>query len=476
MRLSLEAIANATGGTIIPGVVMPSDPIEGVGTDSRAVTPKMLFACIPGERFDGHQFAGVAADAGAAAIIAERNPFSVELPIPLICVSNTVVALGKLANTWRHTLQSGTKVVSITGTAGKTTVKELLAQVLHRKGKTAKNHLNLNNQIGLPLSMLNTDGDELFWVMEAGISHPQDMDELGVILEPDIGLILNVGPGHAAGLGDKGTAWYKSRLLAHLAPGGTAVVSADYPDLVREARSVRQDLVFFSIRGLQVEYRAGYVAPIGKNKGLFRLWLDGDSVDMEAPFRGSYGAENLIAVAAIAHQLGLSIKDIAAGMADALLPEQRFSCSCVGNWLVIDDSYNANPLSFERMLESAVEMVGKRSGKLFVCVLGEMGELGQLAVEAHRALGRNVAAVGPDIVLWKGAYGEDVDAGLAAGHFAGTFSCVNSVADMFSILESCSAGYGQAGGVILFKGSRVNRLERFVTAFVTAQSEKLHAV
>ena len=303
MRLSFEEIVRAVDGSAVAGAA-PCGIVEGVGTDSRAVKPGSLFVCIPGETFDGHDFAVKAIEAGAAALLVSRNPFDAVPPVPLILVEDTVKALGKLAHCWRERLGE-TRVIGLTGTAGKTTVKELLAQVLSRRGLTAKTHMNLNNQIGLPLSMLAATGEEAFWVMEAGISHPNDMDELGAILEPDLALILNVGPGHAAGLGDRGTAHYKSKLLAHLAPGGTAIISADYPDLAREARAVRQELVFFSTSGRQVDYRAAYVVPAGEDKGLFRLWLDGVSIDVEAPFRGAFGAENVIAVAAVAHRLGL---------------------------------------------------------------------------------------------------------------------------------------------------------------------------
>ena len=216
--------------------------------------------------------------------------------------------------------------------------------------------------------------------------------------------------------------------------------------------------------------------PAGEERGLFRLWLDGASVDVEAPFRGSYGAENVIAVAAVAHRLGMSIDEIASGFADAVLPRQRFSCSRAGNWLVIDDSYNANPLSFARMLESASEMAGDKVGKPFVCVLGEMGELGQVACEEHRTLGRRIAAARPRMVLWKGEYEEEVRAGLEAERFSGMFSEVSSEADMLQALERLSPEERRNGGVVLFKGSRLNRLETFVTAFLDAQSEDSNAL
>ncbi len=444
MRLSFEEIVRAVDGSAVAGAA-PCGIVEGVGTDSRAVKPGSLFVCIPGETFDGHDFAVKAIEAGAAALLVSRNPFDAVPPVPLILVEDTVKALGKLAHCWRERLGE-TRVIGLTGTAGKTTVKELLAQVLSRRGPTAKTHMNLNNQIGLPLSMLAATGEEAFWVMEAGISHPNDMDELGAILEPDLALILNVGPGHAAGLGDRGTAHYKSKLLAHLAPGGTAIISADYPDLAREARAVRQELVFFSTSGRQVDYRAAYVVPAGEDKGLFRLWLDGVSIDVEAPFRGAFGAENVIAVAAVAHRLGLGAEEIAAGFAGAALPKQRFACSRAGD----------------------------HADRPLVCVLGEMGELGSLSEDEHRNLGRLVADIKPRLVCWKGGHLEEFEDGLHAGRYGGAFCPVTSAEDMFKGLAACDLGSG--GGVILFKGSRSNKLETLVSAFTEAQAGEPHAV
>lgn len=494
MRLSLDEIVRATGGTVVSGAsAFAGDRLVlNVSADSRSVPSDALFVCLVGDTVDGHDFAGKAVEAGAVAVLAQRDPFAeAEQGAPVILVADTVKALGQLAHFWRKKLTK-TRVVGITGTAGKTTVKEVLAQILAHKGLTAKNPLNLNNQIGLPLSMLAATGDEDFWVMEAGISQPGDMDELGAILEPDIGLILNVGPGHVAGLGDRGIAHYKARLLAHLAPGGSGLISADYPDLVREARTVRQDLVFFSTTGRQVEYRSAYVVPAGEGTGLFRLWLDGAPVDVEVPFRGSFGAENVVAAAAAAHRLGLSASEIASGLRGVVLPKQRFACSRAGKWLVIDDSYNANPLSFARMLEAAREMSGERPGEPLVCVLGEMGELGSVARSEHEQLGRLLAETRPRAIFWKGAYFEDVVEGLRYARYDGVVHAITSPETLLQGLASSgllvadgsseqvgepSAGKigTKSGGVILFKGSRVNRLELFVNAFIASAGEA-HAV
>ena len=342
------------------------------------------------------------------------------------------------------------------------TVKELLAHVLSRRGKTACNALNLNNQVGMPLCMLKTDGDEDFWVFEAGISHEGDMDELGAILQPDLALILNVGAAHTEGLGERGVAWHKSRLLAHLAPEGQALVSADYDDLVREARAVFGDVLFFTASGRPLSYRAAYAGCSDGVHGQYRLWLDGRPCDVIAPFRGDYGTENCIAVAAAAHMLGLTAEEIAAGFADAQLPPQRFARSRRGNWDIVDDTYNANPLSMARMLDAAAESAQKRP---FVVVLGEMRELGSVADREHERLGRHLAQLRPVLVFWRGGHADAVRDGLEHGLYTGKFLPVDSgEAFVQALNEHLPAETGEQGGLMLFKGSRGNHLEELLEA------------
>ncbi|MDY0258688.1 MAG: Mur ligase family protein [Desulfovibrio sp.] len=486
MRLTLNEMASCLGLPLFSGpeghIVLTS-----VATDSREVVPGSLFVCVSGSRVDGHDFAARAVEQGAGAMLASR-PLP-HIAVPVFVVPDTVRALGSLAALWRDRTRA--RVVGVTGSAGKTTVKETLARVLSLAGKTARNALNNNNQIGMPRAVLNTDGDEDFWVMEAGISQPGDMDDLGAVLRPDLALILNAGAAHTEGLGDKGVAWHKARLLSYLAEGGKGLVSADYPDLAREARATGADIRFFSATGQDAAFRASYLgaAPVAAgagatdegtagagagmaaSRGKYRLWLDGTELDVIAPFRGEYGAENVAAVAAAAHMLGVDASTIAQGLADARMPAQRFNQVQVGSWLLIDDTYNANPLSMRRMLEAAAEQAGSRP---FVAVLGAMLELGAQAAAEHEELGRHLARLKPAAVIWKGSCAEDVRRGLDMAGYAGVWQAVADAEDFVKVwrdLQShgLEASASACGGVALFKGSRSNKLETLVSVLTNGR-------
>ena len=441
-------------------------------TDSREAAPGALFVCVPGARVDGHDFAASAVERGAGAVLASRPlPALSGSGVPVLVVEDTVRALGRLAAHWRD--RTAARVVCVTGTAGKTTLKETLAAILAVHGKTARTPLNHNNQIGMPCAVLDTDGDEAFWVMEAGISHEGDMDELAAILRPDLALILNVGPGHTEGLGGRGVAWHKARLLEHLAPGDIALVSADYADLVAEAEATGARPVFFSAGGASAPYTA---AMTDGEAGRCRIDLAGRSFTAQTPFRGAFGAENAVAAAAAAHLLGLDADEVARGFAQASLPPQRCARKNLGPWRVIDDTYNANPLSMRRMLEAAAEEAAGL-GLPLVAVLGEMGELGAESPRHHEELGRLLAQLGVAAVFWKGGQGGRVKAGLenarseagvsAAGVRWAEVSGPEDFVGAWAAWEGRPEGRSD-GGVLLFKGSRANRLEALLAALEAA--------
>ena len=464
--MTLEQAARHAQATVLhPSSVT----LTGACTDNRQAKPGDIFVALRGERADGHDFAEAAAGAGASAVLAERDPFGGRPVAPVLLVENSTAALGRMAHAWRLAFPG--RVAGITGTAGKTTTKELLAHILSMAGKTARNRMNLNSQIGMPVSMLATDGDEAFWVMEAGISHPNDMDELGPVLQPDLAIILNVGAGHSLGLGDKGTAYYKARLLRHMAEGGIALVSADYDDLVKEARALRPDTVFFSIKGKQVPYRAGYLGLDENGRGHYRLELDGEELTVSSALSGPYAAENILAAAAAARLFGLDTEAIRKGVESAPFPAQRFAKHDMPGWTVIDDTYNANPLSARRMLEAAAELA---DGKDFVCVMGAMGELGDVAEEEHEHLGRELARTGCKAVFWVGDHAAEVEKGLKSLDFPGFFAVVPEPEDFLPAFGRWEQGRDNARkGLVIFKGSRVNRMERLVTLFMERKNHAL---
>ena len=405
----------------------------------------------------------MAQERGAGAILAER--YQPNITIPQLIVENSVKALGQIASICRQRTKAC--VIGVTGTSGKTTVKEALASVLRLHGKTLVSARNLNTQIGLPISILSAQGDEDYWVLECGISHPKDMDELGTILKPDLALILNVGPGHTQGLGDLGVAWHKTRLLTHLADGGQAVVSGDYPELVWKAIGTHiERLTFFSIKpGVSGEssYLGEYLGEADAGLSRYKLHLPDSCLEVSAPFRGLAGAENSIAVATVAHLLHIPNDLIQKGLKTLTLPSQRFNQSTLKGWQIIDDTYNANPLSMERMLQAA-----KKDDGQFVTVLGEMRELGREAESSHRKLGQLLAQLKPAVIFWKGGLGESVLAGLKKEGGQIPFIFLDEPKDFarqFKEQVEAKNIVPDMGGTIIFKGSRANGLERYVAEF-----------
>jgi UDP-N-acetylmuramoyl-tripeptide--D-alanyl-D-alanine ligase len=447
-------------------------------TDSREVGHGDVFFCIRGERVDGHDYARAAVAAGAVAVVAGR--VLPDAGAPVLVADDVAAALGRLAAA--HRARSSSRVIGVTGSAGKTTVKELLAAVLSCAGETARNRLNLNNQIGMPLSMLAASGDERFWVMEAGISEPRDMDELGAVLRPDLAVVVNVGPAHLEALGDvAGVARHKARLLAWTSDangGGQGLVSADYPELVAAARAEMAGVAFFSARGADADAvevpgrmvcTARYLGAVAEG-GRFLLTLEDGELDLTLPLRGAFLAESVAAAAGAALLAGCAPETVALGLAKAELPRQRFSVrpAAVAGWTVIDDSYNANPLSLQRAMEAAAEMA-RASGALreLVLVLGEMRELGADAVRAHREAGAQAARLGAAVVFWKGGHAEDVEQGLRAENFEGVFRAEAAPGDVRDYLA------GRAGneGVVLVKGSHSNHMEHFTSAIVRENAD-----
>lgn len=444
MKMTLADIQRCLNGAVDDGMEIP---IQAVRTDSRAVSSGDLFVCIEGDRFDGHEFAQQAVKAGAAGIVAAKL---VDVDIPTFMVRDTTVALGQLAACYRSLCKA--RLIAVTGTAGKTTVKELLAEVLSVRFPVAKNYRNFNNQIGLPMSMLKARADQDVWVMEVGISLAKDMADLGPIATPDIALITNIGPGHLQGLGDiEGVAKAKASLLRYLQPGGIAVVSMDYPQLWEAACNIVTEPVGFSTTNESAPFFCRFLGPGENGSGRFFLRTPKGEQEFEAPFCGEHFAENVAAVAATAHTVGIGPGAVVDGAGRFDADDQRFCCRPSGNIMVIDDTYNANPLSMRRSVETAKTIAGERP---LVLLLGDMLELGEESKQRHQELGAVLALVKPKAVFWKGSHRADVRSAYPE------IQPLNSPTDFAKDWAKLNLD----DAVVLLKGSRSMKMEEYTKA------------
>lgn len=440
-------------------------PVYYACHNSAEAKPGSLFFCFKGENSDGHLYAGDAAARGATAIIAERDPFAlqrlenIQLP-PVFLVNNALHALWRIALMQRAATSA--QVIGITGSAGKTSVKEMLAQIFSLKGVTEKNQRNFNTQIGLSISMINADPKADFWVMEVGISHAHDMDELGSLLQPNVSIILNADTGHAEGLGELGVAAHKMKLGLYTSPHGTTYVNADYPKLIAAMGAMKKELMDkdititpFSTKAPS-KWKGSFLSSDGET-GHFTVRMEGDNVTFDAPFIGSYGAENVAAIVAVCSHFGIDTQTIQQGLTTAVLPEGRFTRHEYGTTTLVDDSYNSNPLSATRMVES-VGIVAEKSQRPLILVLGEMKELGPEAEALHKALGRAIAATRPKMVFWKGNHFEAINEGIKEKGFDGKTIQTETVEDFTKAISADLL----TDAVVLVKGSRSNYLEKFV--------------
>lgn len=453
MRLGLKEIARFLN---LPDGGYGGGHIDGVCIDSRQAAPGNLFVCLPGENVDGHDFADKAVKAGCAAVLATR-PLP-DIAVPVFVAEDAEKALADLA-AWRRGVTKA-KVICLTGTAGKTTLKDTLAAIMgvaHNVAATKGNH---NNQIGLPLTILNAPEEAEYWILEAGISHAGDMDLLGSIARPYLAIILNIGPGHTEGLGGEGVAWHKSRLLKYLAPGGKALVNIDYPELVAACADTGAAPIYFSGKsGHDCQFYLEEQGP-----GWQKANLAGQSFTFKTPFASSFGAENTVAAAAAAYVLGEKPDNIAKGFASINLPEHRYrEMSLPDNIFVVDDTYNANPLSMERALASFAAQARQKRLPIYL-ILGAMGELGQEAGICHQNLGRWLAAIEPAKIFWKGPYKDMVANGYAETGGKGKLIEVEKPADFVKAWQGNNLPLNNLAA--LFKGSRANNLEEFVAAFL----------
>jgi UDP-N-acetylmuramoyl-tripeptide--D-alanyl-D-alanine ligase len=441
-------------GTAGRATGVPARPLSGVSIDSRTLSVGQVFFAIHGPRFDGHAFLHDAMARGAAAAVVHHDAASPE-GLPLVRVPDTTRALADLA---RHLRRAASlPVVVITGSAGKTTTKEMTAALLAARGSVLKTEGNLNNQYGLPLTLLRLDAEHAFAVLELGMSAPGELRALSKIAEPDVAVITNVGPAHLEFFASvDAIAAAKAEIFEGLRPGGLAVLNGDDPRLRRIGEGLRQRVVWFGRdRRNEVAAENGQGTPFGMR---FDLRLAGRTVEVALPLAGPHFLMDFLAAAAVAHAEGVSPEAIATVATTLRAVRHRGDVRRLAQGLtLIDDCYNSSPDALDAALV-ALSLAGPRRR---VAILGDMLELGPAGLALHRAAGKRVAETA-DLLLAVGT--------LAPGFLEGARSAGMTDASLRSFPDAAAAAAVvellAPGDAVLVKGSRGVHLESVVEAIV----------
>jgi len=460
-RFTAGQAAWAAGAQLLSGP--PDQMFEGAFTDSRSPVRGALFVALVGERHDGSRFAAAAAQAGAAGVLVPsaaaarvREELNAQALEPaLLAAPDTGRALGGLAHAWRERLHA-LRVVCVTGSTGKTSTKELIAAVLQTAGATLKTEGNLNNEVGVPLTLLRLTSAHRNAVVEAGMNHLGEIARLAGWVDPDVGLVTNVGPVHLEGVGSlEGVAHAKGELFHALRETAIAVANADDPRVLSQARLSRRRLITFgAATSAQVRLISAHHGGPGLRVEL--AFPDGKTRMAELHLIGTHNGHNAAAAAAAGFGLGLDPEQIVRGLGAARTTGRRMRpVQLPGGGLLIDDCYNANPQSTKAALLTLTHLV--RGKGRAIAVLGDMLELGPTELDLHRDVGRFAAGAGLALLVCFGqrarAIGEGaMESGIPADHVEFAEDPAQAVA---MVREKA-----RPEDVILVKGSRGMKMER----------------
>ena len=425
--------------------------VAAVSIDSRAVQPGQIFVALRGERFDAHDFADEVVRRGAVALVCSRD---VNVPVPVLKVPDTQIALGSIG-AYHRSLFGGT-VVALTGSAGKTTTKDMIAALLGTVGPVLATRGNLNNEIGVPLTLLGLEANHQFAVIEMGAGKPGDIEYLARMASPRVSLLTNALPAHLERLGTiEEVARTKGAIYAALPDNGIAVLNADDPfaaywtGVIGERRTLR----FSALGAADATIRASGIR-MQDGCARFCLELPGEQVAVQLAVLGVQQVANALAAAAVGHALGLAGEAIARalGSLQGIAGRMR-RLHGDGGALLIDDTYNANPGSVRAAIDTLAGLDGTR-----VLVLGNMAELGPEAPALHHACGLHARERGIDHLLAIGQHAADMASGFGSGA---------AVFDDREELIAAARTFDKPHSAILVKGSRSAGMETVIAALST---------
>lgn len=442
-------MAEACGGTYIGNEADGQREVCAITTDSRKAEPGVLFAAIRGERADGHDFIPSVFEKGALCVISEKR-----LPEGsgnYILVPHTIRALGAIAAYYLKQLQI--PVVGITGSVGKTSTKEMIAAVLAQKYRTLKTAGNFNNDLGLPLTVFRLREDDEIAVLEMGISHFGEMHVLAEIAKPDTCVITNIGQCHLEFLGDRdGVLRAKSEIFDFLKPDGCIVLNGE-DDKLNQIGEVKGIAPVRFGRNDGCEVWADQIEPKGLDGIACRIHTRQGSFETVIPIPGGHMVLNALAGTAVGLHYGLTLAQIRTGIESLQPVSGRFHIIRTARCTIIDDCYNANPMSMKSSLGVLADALGRR-----VAILGDMGELGASEKELHREVGTHAGALGIEQFLLVGPLSRETASGLQAVCPDANIAWFASVEELLEALD----GLLCEGDTVLVKASHFMQFERIV--------------
>jgi UDP-N-acetylmuramoyl-tripeptide--D-alanyl-D-alanine ligase len=435
-------------------------PIKGISIDSRTIKYGDIYFALYGAHYDGHNFIKEAIDKGAMAVVCSRNIISYlkhfKKLLPMFETDDTLIALGKVAKLYKEKFKN-TKIIGITGSNGKTTTKEILLSILSKKYKTLSSNGNFNNRVGVPLSIFNLTSEIEYAIFEMGTSLHGEIEILADILNPDVGIITNIGLSHLETFVSRKHVFEEKKVLFDgIKKNGLIVVNNDDAFLKNAYgfRNRKSGIVTFSLSASADVYAKNVTMYLDKIN--FELWYKTKSVKIELPAKGKFNVSNALAAASCAIGLKFSLSEIKFGIEDFILPKMRMESvvTKIGA-VLINDAYNANPSSVKEAIETVLQCYSKKKINL---VIGDMLELGDKSIDYHSELGKFINDRNINSVYLLGELSVYIKKSLS-------ISNVFYSKDSDTLLKKLEQTPVDSDSVFLFKASRAIRLEEVYVKF-----------
>ena len=448
-----EQLEQATQGNWLNNK-KPADAIKRILTDSRDAEQGDAFLALQGERFDAHDFVAQVAASGCQIAIVSRP---LDIDICQLVVDDTRLALGRLG-AYRRQQNPQLKVIALTGSSGKTTTKEMLGSILSRLAPTLITRGNLNNDLGVPVMLLELRSEHQYAVMELGASHQGEIEYTSNMVQPHVAGIINIGTAHLGEFGGRdGICTAKSEIYAHITETSIIPAADDFTETIRQAVKTEQSLSF----GAGGEVYASDVV-LDAQSSTFTLNTPQASKTVQLPFAGEHNVENATAAAAFALAIGIGLDDIVAGLEQAVGAKGRLNFIQHKQYLLIDDTYNANPGS----MRAAAEVLAQQQG-IRVMVTGDIGELGSSAAMEHYKLGRDLVSVkGINFVVAVGEFAPAAQEGARSTQYGKKMQAFLNQEQALPFLIHLIETHQPQPMSFLFKGSRYTHMETLMAALM----------